>query len=66
MNKFSDYNINSLIIKALDEQNIVEPTEIQQKVIPLALEGKEVVAKAPTGTGKTLSYALPIIEKVDR
>ena len=66
MNKFSDFNINSLIIKALDEQNIVEPTEIQQKVIPLALEGKEVVAKAPTGTGKTLSYALPIIEKVDR
>lgn len=66
MNRFSDYNINSLIIKALEEQNIVEPTEIQQKVIPLALEGKEVVAKAPTGTGKTLSYALPIIEKVDR
>ena len=66
MSNFSDFNINSLVLKALNEQNILEPTEVQEKVIPLALEGKEVVAKAPTGTGKTLSYVLPIIEKVDR
>ena len=66
MSKFSDFKINDLIIKALNEQEILEPTEVQEKVIPIALEGKDVVAKAPTGTGKTLSYVLPIIEKVDR
>lgn len=66
MSNFSDFNINSLVVKALDEQNIVEPTLIQQKVIPSAIEGKEIVAKAPTGTGKTLGYVLPIIERVDR
>ena len=66
MNKFGEFNLNPLIIKSLDEQGIVEPTEVQQKVIPIALRGDDVVAKAPTGTGKTLSYVLPIIEKVDR
>ncbi len=66
MSKFSDFKINDLIIKALTEQEILEPTEVQEKVIPIALDGKDVVAKAPTGTGKTLSYVLPIIEKVDR
>ena len=66
MSEFEKFGINSLVIKALDEQNIVEPTEIQQKVLPLALGIGDVVAKAPTGTGKTLGFALPIIEKVDR
>ena len=66
MSEFEKFGINSLIVKALEEQNIVEPTEIQQKVLPLALGIGDVVAKAPTGTGKTLGFALPIIEKVDR
>lgn len=66
MRKFTELNIDPLIVKALDEQNIVEMTEIQDKVIPVAMEGKDVVAKAPTGTGKTLGYVLPIMNMVDR
>ncbi|MBE5763058.1 MAG: DEAD/DEAH box helicase [Clostridiales bacterium] len=66
MSTFSDFNINEQIIHALSEQGIQTPTEVQEKVIPIALNGDDVVAKAPTGTGKTLSFVLPIMEKVDR
>lgn len=41
------------------------PTKIQEKAIPLIIEGKDVICESPTGTGKTLAYLLPIIEKLD-
>lgn len=63
---FSQFNLPSEISKALDEQNITEPTDIQKEVIPLVESGADIVAQAPTGTGKTLAFALPIINSVDR
>ncbi|WP_243290920.1 DEAD/DEAH box helicase [Bacillus sp. FJAT-47783] len=42
------------------------PTDIQVKAIPLIIEGKDILAKSPTGTGKTLAYLLPLLEKIDR
>ena len=41
------------------------PSPIQEEAIPLALEGKNIIAKAKNGTGKTASYAIPLIDKVD-
>lgn len=41
------------------------PTPIQEKTLPLILEGKDVIGESPTGTGKTLAYLLPLIEKID-
>ena len=65
MNNFEKFNIDSHILRALDEQNIVNPSEIQEKVLPIAFSGKDLVAKAPTGTGKTLAFVLPIIQMVN-
>lgn len=42
-----------------------EPTEVQAEAIPLLLEGKDVIAQSPTGTGKTLAYLLPVLNKID-
>ncbi|MCC6315690.1 MAG: DEAD/DEAH box helicase, partial [Thermomicrobiales bacterium] len=42
-----------------------QPTEIQQKTIPLLLEGKDVVGQAQTGTGKTAAFGIPLVERVD-
>ncbi len=65
-NGFEIFNLPDEIIKALGEENIVQPTPVQSEVIPLVQAGKDVVAKAPTGTGKTLAFALPLIQAVDR
>ena len=58
---FSQFNLSSLFNQALEENNYKEPTQIQKEVIPLVLQGHDVVAKAQTGTGKTASFTLPIL-----
>ena len=53
-------------IQAVWEKNEFSSlTNVQQQVLPLALEGKDIIAESPTGTGKTLAYLLPILEKID-
>ncbi|WP_066295751.1 DEAD/DEAH box helicase [Bacillus sp. FJAT-29937] len=47
------------------KSNFQLPTTIQSKAIPAALEGKDLIAESPTGTGKTLAYLLPILEKIE-
>lgn len=62
---FESLKITQEMINGLESLGIKNPTEIQEKVIPLALEGKNLIGQSETGTGKTLSYLLPIIEKID-
>lgn len=47
------------------ESGFQAPTSIQERAIPLILEGKDVICESPTGTGKTLTYLLPVLEKID-
>ena len=56
--------LDSRLLAALKKSGIETPTPIQQKTIPLTLEGRDVLGVAQTGTGKTLAYALPIIERI--
>lgn len=63
--KFSELNLSSELLKMLEERNFVETTQIQEKAIPLLLDGKDVVGLSQTGTGKTLAFSLPILEKID-
>ncbi len=63
--KFNELNIDVNIIKAIEEIGYTELTPIQEKTIPLILEGKDVLAEAPTGTGKTCAFALPLIDKIN-
>jgi len=58
---FEKLGLSSVIQKAVDELGYVKPTPVQTKVIPLVLEGKDVMATAQTGTGKTAAYALPLL-----
>ena len=63
--KFQKLGLSADISVALGKMEIVEPTDIQSKVIGEILAGKDVVAQSATGTGKTLAYLLPILQKID-
>ena len=62
---FLQLGIRKEINHTLKSLGIVTPTSIQERTIPSVLEGKDVIAKAQTGTGKTLAFVLPILEKID-
>ena len=61
---FASLGLIDPLLKAIDELNYREPTPVQQKSIPSLLEGKDMLAAAQTGTGKTAAYSLPIIQKI--
>ncbi|MFA0485296.1 DEAD/DEAH box helicase [Vibrio sp. 10N.222.55.B11] len=59
---FSKLGLSSPIVKAVAKQGYEKPTSIQEKAIPIVLSGKNLIAAAQTGTGKTASFVLPILE----
>ncbi|KZZ95223.1 ATP-dependent RNA helicase DBP9 [Ascosphaera apis ARSEF 7405] len=61
---FESLNLDSRLMQALTEQKFTKPTLIQSEAIPLALEGKDVLARAKTGSGKTAAYVLPILQSI--
>ncbi|MDA3130720.1 DEAD/DEAH box helicase [Aliibacillus thermotolerans] len=64
MKAFESFGFPSFLINALRDQHIKTPTEIQARVFPSMLKGKDVVGQSQTGSGKTLAYALPIITNI--
>ena len=62
--KFSDFDINLHLKKNIEARHYVSPTPIQDKAIPHALLGQDVVGLAETGTGKTAAFLIPLIDKV--
>ena len=65
MTKFSELNISETTQLSLERMGFEEATAIQEETIPLALDGKDVIGQAQTGTGKTTAFGVPIIEKID-
>lgn len=61
---FSDLGLDHRLVQAIAKQNFSKPTLVQRTAIPLALDGKDIIAKAKTGSGKTAAYALPVIQSV--
>ena len=61
MTSFNDFGLVEPILRALAEEKYVTPTPIQAQTIPLAMQGRDVIGIAQTGTGKTAAFALPII-----
>ncbi|WP_208349295.1 DEAD/DEAH box helicase [Pseudaestuariivita rosea] len=59
---FETLGLNPRIVKTLKTQSITDPTPIQQKAIPLALTGRDVMGIAQTGTGKTAAFSLPMVQ----
>ncbi|MEQ3711659.1 MAG: DEAD/DEAH box helicase [Tateyamaria sp.] len=66
MTKFSDLNLSPKVLKAVEEAGYETPTPIQEGAIPPALEGRDVLGIAQTGTGKTASFTLPLITQLAR
>ena len=64
--KFEELNISENTMRAIVEKGFSEPSEVQEKVIPAAMKGIDLVAKSKTGTGKTAAFAIPLIEKIQR
>ena len=58
-------NLAPEILRATQAMGFTEMTEIQEKAIPLMMAGHDMIAKAPTGTGKTVAFGIPILSKVD-
>ena len=63
---FDGLGIAPKIIEVLDKLKFVHPTPIQHKAIPIAIEGTDIIGVAQTGTGKTLAFAIPVVQRLSR
>lgn len=63
---FSELNLEDSVLDALDAMNFRECTPVQEKTIPVILEGKDLIGVAQTGTGKTAAYLLPVINQLSK
>ncbi|MEK7332221.1 MAG: DEAD/DEAH box helicase, partial [Nitrospirota bacterium] len=64
--KFYEFGISDIVLKSLSDMGFEEPTPIQKIALPPAMEGKDLVGQAQTGTGKTAAFGIPIVEKGKR
>jgi len=63
--QFNELNLSAEILQAVDELGYESMTEIQEKSIPLLMEGRDVIGRSNTGTGKTAAFGIPAIERLD-
>ena len=61
---FGDFELDERLLKALPKIGLQTPTLIQEKTIKFALESKDIVGKAKTGSGKTAAYCLPLLNRI--
>ncbi len=64
--QFSQFTLSAALMARLDANNFVTPTPVQAGCIPPALEGRDILATAQTGTGKTLGFLIPIVEMMQK
>ncbi|MCM2677829.1 DEAD/DEAH box helicase [Alkalicoccobacillus plakortidis] len=62
---FKRFGLHPFLLEALDSQGFSKPTEIQERLIPAIINGKDVIGQSQTGTGKTLSFFLPILHVIE-
>ena len=63
--KFNELNVSDKLKEALADQGFEEMTKIQERAIPILLEGRDLIGKSQTGTGKTFAFAIPAAEKIN-
>ncbi|MBA2652370.1 MAG: DEAD/DEAH box helicase [Tatlockia sp.] len=64
LSSFSSLKLSDSLLKGLEDMKFVTPSPIQEQTIPLLLEGRDIIAQAQTGTGKTAAFALPILQRL--
>lgn len=62
--QWSEFGLDGRLLKAISKSGWAAPTLVQSQAIPLALEGKDILAKARTGSGKTGAFAVPVIQRI--
>lgn len=60
---FSDYHLSSELLKAIEMLNYKKPTQVQEQVIPAVLDGRDIIVKSQTGSGKTAAFAIPLCHR---
>lgn len=65
MEKFAQFGLDPLILKSLERMQYKEPSPVQERTIPVIMQGKDIIALAQTGSGKTAACAIPICNKVN-
>ena len=65
MKHFEDFNLKNTTLDFINKNGFVNPTPIQEEVIPPVLKGKDIIGISKTGSGKTHAYLIPIMEMVD-
>ena len=63
--KYADLGLSTELMRAIDKKGYVQATPVQSGSIPYFMEWKDVIAKAPTGTGKTFAFGIPMVEHID-
>jgi ATP-dependent RNA helicase DeaD len=66
MEKFKDLGLCEHVLKVISNKKFTKPSEIQEKTIPLVLEGKDIIAGSATGSGKTLAFGAGMIKNVEK
>ena len=61
---FKELNLDARLLKAVEASGFSEPTEIQRQAIPVVLSGRDLMASAQTGTGKTAAFVLPALQQL--
>ena len=64
--RFDELDLEEAVLDGLDAMNFLETTPVQELTIPVILEGKDIIACAQTGTGKTAAYVLPVINELSK
>ncbi len=64
VNNFANLEVSDDVLKALKDMGISTPTTVQQETIPLMMNGQDIIAIAPTGTGKTIAFGIPMLEYI--
>ncbi|MBI2954355.1 MAG: DEAD/DEAH box helicase [Chloroflexi bacterium] len=65
MTSFRELGLSKPVLKSMDDMGFEEPTPVQVRAIPALLQGRDIVAQALTGTGKTAAFGIPLVERID-
>ncbi|WP_248924888.1 DEAD/DEAH box helicase [Paenibacillus hamazuiensis] len=65
MKTFSEFGLEPKVLRAITEMGFEESTPIQEKAIPIAMEGRDLIGQAQTGTGKTAAFGIPLVNRID-
>ncbi|MFH0774756.1 MAG: DEAD/DEAH box helicase [bacterium] len=66
MDKFADFGLSKEMLQTMENMGFEEPTPIQEKAIPVIMQGRDMIGQAQTGTGKTAAFGIPVVEKIDK